>query len=204
MSGQKHLSRAMLLALLLFVSGNLNLCSADTCRTLTTYNTGLTPKVPDYTLRSHLQGFSLQYEEADILCLQEAWLERDVVPMLMKLLSKYKYHFSPLHSSVNVLFDFRHMGKMGPPCTADDIKIVNERLFPCSIAHDPKEVSRTEEAAVITLGDLAKAFYLVNRTGLFGLLLKIRRPPPHQLLQMVTSFHKNTPAMRVEHLRRFL
>ncbi|GFS21331.1 hypothetical protein ElyMa_003336100 [Elysia marginata] len=52
MSRQRHLSQATLLAILLFASSYLDPSSADTCRTLTTYNTGLSPRFPDYAIRN--------------------------------------------------------------------------------------------------------------------------------------------------------
>ncbi|GFR71326.1 hypothetical protein ElyMa_005676900 [Elysia marginata] len=104
MSGEKqHVSKAMLLALLRFVSSCVDVSSADTCRTLTTYNTGLSPRVTDYNMRIVLQGNSLLNEDADVFCLQETWFESDMAYTLGKLMDVYKYHFSALHSSVNVL-----------------------------------------------------------------------------------------------------
>ncbi|GFR87140.1 hypothetical protein ElyMa_000738900 [Elysia marginata] len=108
MTCRKHLNKATLVALLLPVSSYLDLSSADTCRKLTTFNAALSPRNPDYAMRRKLQAFGLMYEDTDVLCLQETWLERDIIYTLFKLMGKLTYHFSPLHSSVNVLIDFKN------------------------------------------------------------------------------------------------
>ena len=47
--------------------------AAAACKTVTTFNAGLTPRVDDYYRRRGLVNDALAAESADVLCLQEFW-----------------------------------------------------------------------------------------------------------------------------------
>ncbi|GFR87144.1 hypothetical protein ElyMa_000739000 [Elysia marginata] len=129
MSGQKHPNKASLVALLLFVSSFLDLSTADTCRTLTTFNGGLTPRISNYGYRREVQPFALLDEESDIMCLQEFWFQEDIDYTLSKVSHKFKYHFSPLHSSLNV-FNNAKRERLIPeaPCSIGDSAYFSFRI----------------------------------------------------------------------------
>ncbi|KAK3783237.1 hypothetical protein RRG08_021997 [Elysia crispata] len=73
MTNQDHMVLAELLLLLLCVSCELLVVCGETCRTMTTFNAGLTPRIADYTSRVSRQPAALLAEDSDVICLQEYW-----------------------------------------------------------------------------------------------------------------------------------
>ncbi|RUS84389.1 hypothetical protein EGW08_007851 [Elysia chlorotica] len=130
MSSLAHLARA---GVSLCVLGHVVLLvSGQTCRTLTTFNAALTPRIADYPDRRARQPDALLMEDSDVICLQEYWLEKDIDFMLKAVSSKYRYHYSPLHSSLNVLLTISKK-RLIPETACDpaDAAYFYFRVLPC-------------------------------------------------------------------------
>ncbi|GFO31989.1 hypothetical protein PoB_005849400 [Plakobranchus ocellatus] len=127
------LSAVSMLLAVFSVFTNYQLVSGQTCRTLTTFNAGLTPRINNYGDRVRMVPPALLEEDSDVICLQEYWFERDMEYLLEKVASKYPYHYSELHESIGTLTSSRRK-RIFPktPCNAADVMFFWLRVIPCS------------------------------------------------------------------------
>ena len=66
-----NLSVTMMMLVILNIMGFLSVVSATHFLRIATFNTALTPKVPEFTTRRELIGAGLAQLQADVVCLQE-------------------------------------------------------------------------------------------------------------------------------------
>ncbi|KAK3730232.1 hypothetical protein RRG08_034977 [Elysia crispata] len=127
MSSYCHLVSLCVLSHVVMVSG-------QTCRTVTTFNAGLTPRIDDYPSRLKRQPTALLKEDADVICVQEYWFENDLAHMLKAVSSKYAYHFSPLHTSISYLPTLSRK-RIFPETACDpaDAAYFYLRVLPCAL-----------------------------------------------------------------------
>lgn len=74
-----------LLPVLLVLLASLNCCTADCGSSFLTFNAFLVPGF-DYEPRLNQLLRTLSAEEADVICLQEVWLEKDIRKVCIYLL----------------------------------------------------------------------------------------------------------------------
>ncbi|KAK7478299.1 hypothetical protein BaRGS_00030451 [Batillaria attramentaria] len=77
--------------------------------TIVTYNTGLTASVPGFETRRLAVPSAIAETareiDADVLCFQELWHEKDLQRVIQNLERNFPYHYSAIHSKVGVLRD---------------------------------------------------------------------------------------------------
>lgn len=134
MSPQVTLVRAVLVLVTFCLSSHLAQVGGQTCLTLTTFNAGLTPRIADYRQRLSLQPDALLRDDADVICLQEYWFEKDIAYLLDRVSHKYKYHFSPLHTSPGRLTTLKYKRLLPEtPCSPGDSAFFYLRVLPCAL-----------------------------------------------------------------------
>ncbi|KAK3730231.1 hypothetical protein RRG08_034976 [Elysia crispata] len=130
MSSYCHLVRAVVS---LCVLSHVVMVSGQICRTVTTFNAGLTPAIDDYPSRLKRQPAALLKEDADVICVQEYWFENDLAHMLKAVSSKYAYHFSPLHTSISYFPTLsRKYFFPETACNFADVVHLYWRVLPCA------------------------------------------------------------------------
>ncbi|KAK3730229.1 hypothetical protein RRG08_034974 [Elysia crispata] len=157
MSSYCHLVRTVVS---LCVLSHVVTVSGQTCRTVTTFNAGLTPRIDDYPSRLKRQPAALLKEDADVICVQEYWFENDLAHMLKTVSSKYAYHFSPLHTSISYLPTLsRKYFFPETACNIPDVVYLYRKVLPCA---------RRRGCAFLLLQSLTKGLYCaVSTCGYF-------------------------------------
>ncbi|GFO40408.1 hypothetical protein PoB_006691300 [Plakobranchus ocellatus] len=128
-------------------------CGTRSCSTVTTFNTGLTPKVREYRDRRHRIADALAAEDADVLCLQEMWFEDDMRNVINNLSSIYPHHYSPIHTGRNKLEDDSSWHLFAySACSMSDIIAMFVHIVPCIQRRDCwDEFSRSSAEGVSCL-----------------------------------------------------
>lgn len=105
------------------------------CKTVTTFNTALTPRVNDYWNRRGIIVDPVAAESTDVLCLQELWYEDDMRNFIDNLKSIYPHHYSGLHTRINHLKSDRYRGWFSfaaSACSVSEIGSLIWNVLPCA------------------------------------------------------------------------